>query len=126
MQNYKRGYNFEIRVRDKFRESGFEAERKAASAPYDLLVMKDGQIVFLIDAKKTGQRDRDYIYVERGSLESIIEESEKVQAQPLITYGFYRTPIYVGFPSELMERGSKTVRVEESMTLEKFLENFEM
>lgn len=126
MQNYKRGYNFEIRVRDEFRDSGFQAERKAASAPYDIIVMKDGQIVFLIDAKKTGQRDKDYIYVERGSIKTVVDESEKIGAQPLIVYGFYRTPIYVAFPLKLLEKESKTVRLEGSMKLEKFLENFEM
>lgn len=126
MQNYKRGYNFEIRVRDKFRNKGFEAERKAASAPYDLLVMKDGRIVFLIDAKKTAQKDKDYIYVSKGSIESILEESGKVGAQPLIAYGFYRTPIYVGFPSELIESDGKNVRLEEGTKLGEFLDNFEL
>lgn len=124
MQNYKRGYNFEIRVRDKFRDHGFEAERKAASAPYDLLVMKDGKVVFLIDAKKTGQRDKDHLYVERESIKSVVEESEKVGSQPLIAYGFYRSPIYVGFPSELLEEEGKTVRLEESLEMDEFLENY--
>lgn len=124
MQNYKRGYNFEIRVRDKFREEGFEAERKAASAPYDLLVMKDGQIVFIIDAKKTGQRDKDHLYVEKGSIKSVLEESKKLGAQPLIVYGFYRSPIFVGFPSELLEGDDKTVRLEGSMELSEFLDNY--
>lgn len=126
MQNYKRGYNFEIRVRNKFRENGFEAERKAASAPYDLLVMKDGRIFFLIDAKKTAQKDKNYIYVSMGSLKSIIQESEKVGAQPLIAYGFYRTPIYVEFPSELVSKESKNVRLEEGIEIEEFLENYEI
>lgn len=126
MHNYRRGYNFELRVRDKFRELGFEAERKAASAPYDLMVLKDGRVVFLIDAKKTAQRGRDYIYVNRSSVESIVEESKRVGAQPLIVYGFYRTPIYVGFPSELLECEGKTIRLGEGMELTDFLENFDL
>lgn len=124
MQNYKRGYNFEIRVRDKFRDHGFVAERKAASAPYDLLVMKDGQIVFLIDAKKTGQRDKDHLYVERESIETVLEESDKIGTQPLIVYGFYRSPIYVGFPDELLDEEGRTIRLEESLELDEFLEKF--
>lgn len=125
MQNYKRGYNFELRVRNKFRENGFEAERKAASAPYDLIVLKDGRVIFLIDAKKTAQRDKDYLYVSRESLERVIRESEKVGAQPLIAYGFWRTPIYVEFPTELVDKDGKNVRLEAGMELEEFLDKYE-
>ncbi|MFP4633867.1 MAG: hypothetical protein ACLFM9_02745 [Candidatus Aenigmatarchaeota archaeon] len=124
MQNYKRGYNFEIRVRDTFRDSGFEAERKAASAPYDIFVMKDGRVVFIVDAKKTGQKDRDYIYVGRETVEKIKNEAEKIGAQPLITYGFYRSPIYVETPPELLGREGKNIRLEEGVKLEGFLDNY--
>lgn len=124
MHNYKRGYNFEIRVRNRFREEGYEAERKAASAPYDLMVMKDGRVVFIADTKKTAQRDRDYIYVEKESVESVIEEAEKIGTQPLIIYGFYRSPIFVAIPVDIVETGNKTIRLGGSMKLGGFLENF--
>jgi len=124
MRNYKRGYNFEIRVRDGFREEGFEAERKAASAPYDIFVIKDGRIVFIVDAKKTGQRDKDHIYVSRETVEKIKREAENVGAQPLITYGFYRTPIYVETASELLEEDGENVRLEKGVKLKDFLENY--
>lgn len=124
MTNYRRGYNFEIRVRDKFREFGFEAERKAASSPYDIIVMKDGRINFIVDSKKTGQRDKDYLYIRKETVDKMIEESEKLGAESLILYGFYRTPIYVEFPKELKDVDSKTIRLEESMKLTDFLENY--
>ncbi len=124
MHNYKRGYNFEIRVRDKFRESGYEAERKAASAPYDLLIMKDGRISFIIDAKKTGQKDKDHLYVDRKSIESVKEEAEKIGSVPLIVYGFYRTPIYVKEAEELLDRDGKHIRLEGGVKLDDFLENY--
>lgn len=124
MHNYKRGYNFEIRTRNKFRDLGYQAERKAASAPYDLMVMKDGRMVFIIDTKKTAQRDKDHIYVEKKDVRSIIEEAEKIGTQPLIVYGFYRTPIYVELPSKMMDHEGKTVRLEEGIELEDFMENY--
>lgn len=124
MHNYKRGYNFEIRVRDTFRDNGYEAERKAASAPYDLIVMKEGKIHFIIDAKKTGQRDKDHLYVSKKDIESVKEEAEKIGSTPLIVYGFYRSPIYVGTVDELLDREGKNVRLEEGIELENFLQNY--
>jgi hypothetical protein len=59
-------------------------------------------------------------------VESVHQEANKIGAQPLVVYGFYRTPMYVAFPSELLEREGKTIRLEESMDLEEFLENFDM
>ncbi len=124
MHNYKRGYNFELRVRDKFREFGYSAERKAASAPYDLLVMKDGRVVFVIDAKKTGQRNKDHIYVSKDSIRSVKEEAERLGTSPLIIYGFYRTPLYVEPAEDLLEREGKHVRLEGEVKLENFLDNY--
>ncbi len=124
MHNYKRGYNFEIRVRDKFREKGFVAERKAASAPYDLIIMKDGRVSFIIDAKKTGQRDKDHLYVSKEDIRSVRDEAEKIGATPLIVYGLYRTPIYVGLVEDLLEGDGKNVRLEKGIKLEDFLENY--
>ncbi len=124
MHNYKRGYNFEIRVRDKFRKNGYEAERKAASAPYDLIVMRDGRVSFIIDAKKTGQRDKDHLYVSKEDIKDVKNEAEKIGATPLIVYGFYRTPIYVGTVDELLDREGKNVRLEEGIKLENFLDNY--
>ncbi len=124
MHNYKRGYNFEIRVRDKFREKGFVAERKAASAPYDLIIMKDGRVSFIIDAKKTGQRDKDHLYVSKEDIRSVKEEAEKIGATPLLVYGLYRTPIYVDIADDLLTGESKNVRLEKGTKLDDFLDNY--
>lgn len=124
MTNYKRGYNFEIRVRNKFRDLGFYAERKAASSPYDIIVMKDGRVEFVIDSKKTGQRDKDYIYITRENVEKMVNEADKIGAQPLIIFGFYRTPIYVELPQDLLKEDGKTIRLEKSLKLTNFLEKY--
>lgn len=124
MSNYKRGANFEYRVRDLFREKGFQAERKAASSPYDLLVLDGGEVVFVVDAKKTSISDREHLYVSKDDIEKIIESGEKLGAQPLITYGFQRTDIFVAFPGELLGGDNKHVRLEEGISLDSFLDNW--
>ena len=121
MTNYRKGMAFELRVRDLFRKLGYIAERKAASAPYDIIVMKDGMIKFLIDAKKTSQRDKKILYIKMADVEKIIKESKKLNTIPLIVYGFYRSPIFVAFPEELIKKS--VVKLEENLKLEDFLKN---
>lgn len=119
MTNYKKGVAFEFRVRDIFRRYGYVAERKAASSPYDVIVMKDGVISFVIDAKKTSQKDRGFIYIKKADVEKIIKESGKLGARPLIVYGFQRSPAFVTFPEKLIKRG--VVKLEPGLELKTFL-----
>ena len=119
MTNYKKGARFEYRVRDLFRKHGYTAERKAASSPYDIIAMKKGRICFLVDAKKTSQKDKKFIYLKRCDVEKIVHESKKLGARPLMVYGFYRSPIYVAFPEELLKR--KVMRVEGGMKLKELI-----
>ncbi len=121
MTNYKKGVSFEFRVRNLFRKFGYVAERKAASSPYDIIVMKDGVVDFLVDAKKTSQRNKDFLYVKRADLEKIIRESRKFCAKPLIIYGFYRSPVFVAFPEELLKKSA--ARLEHGLKLKDFLKN---
>jgi len=121
MTNYRKGVAFEFRVRDLFRKFGYNAERKAASSPYDIIVMKDGAINFLVDAKKTSQKDKNFLYIKKADLEKIIRESEKIGARPLLVYGFYRSSIFVAFPEKLVEKN--VVRLEEGLELESFLDS---
>ncbi len=121
MTNYRKGAAFEFRVRDLFRKFGYEAERKAASSPYDIIVMKEGRVVFLVDAKKTSQRGKNFIYVKRSDVEKIMREAKKLGAKPLIAYGFYRSPIFVAFPEEF----EGVVKLEPGLELKKFLESME-
>src|SRR3990167_4283961 len=100
MTNYAKGAAFEYRVRDLFNRCGFVAQRKAGSSPYDLMVLKDGRVHFLIDAKKTSTANR-YIHVRKEDVEKIVREADIVGAEPLITYGFQRTPIFVAFARSL-------------------------
>ncbi len=119
MTNYRKGVAFEFRVRDLFRKHGYTAERKAASSPYDIIVLRDGVVKFLVDAKKTSQRERDFIYVRDSDLEKITREAGKIGAVPLIIYGFLRSPIFVAFPEELMEKNA--ARLEAGLELKDFL-----
>jgi len=121
MTNYEKGASFEFRVRNVFRNFGYVAERKAASAPYDIIVMKDGKISFIVDAKKTSQKNKRYIYLKKHDVEKIIKESEKIKTTPLIVYGFYRTPPFVEFPKNVVNK--KTIRLEEGQELVEFLRN---
>lgn len=123
MTNYRKGYNFEMRVKKLFDGFGFKAERKAASSPYDIVVMKDGRIVFIIDAKKTSQKNKKYLHIRKEDVEKIIKESEKLHTEPLIIYSFYRTPVYIEFPKEL-NTNKKTIRLEQGLTLRHFLKKF--
>jgi Holliday junction resolvase len=119
MTNYRKGVAFEFRVRDLFRRHGYAAERKAASSPYDIIVMKDGMINFVIDAKKTSQKGRGFIYIKRADVEKILKESRKLGAKPLIVYGFQRSPAFVAFPEKLIERD--VVKLEPGLELKTFL-----
>jgi len=119
MTNYRKGMNFEFRVRNLFRKFGYQAERKAASAPYDIIVIKNGSVVFLVDAKKTSQKDKNFIYLKRSDVEKIIREAKKLKAMPLIIYGFYRTPVFVAFPEEIIKKG--VIKMENGLKLEDFL-----
>lgn len=122
MTNYKKGTAFEFRVRDLFRKHGYSAERKAASSPYDIIVMRDGIVKFLVDAKKTSQDGRGFIYVRTADLEKIVREAEKLVARPLIIYGFLRSPAYVAFPEELLKK--KAARLEACLELDEFLSSY--
>lgn len=122
MTNYRKGVAFEFRVRDLFRKYGYVAERKAASSPYDIIVMKGGVVKFLVDAKKTSQENRGFIYIKASDLEKIVREAEKLGAKPLIIYGFMRTPAYVAFPEELLKK--KAARLEANLELDKFLSSY--
>lgn len=120
MTNYRKGYNFEMRVKKIFDKFGFKAERKAASSPYDIVVMKNGKIIFVADAKKTSQKNKNYVHVKKEDVNKIINESKKLNTEPLLIYSFYRKPIYVEFPKDLKLKG-RTIRLEEGIKLENFL-----
>ena len=122
MSNYKRGRSFEFRVRDIFRSFGFQEERKAASSPYDIIVMKDGNIEFLVEVKKTVQKGKDFIYLKRVDLERILKECKKLGAKGLVVYGFYRSPPYV-IEAERLKHNS-VIRLEPGLELKEFLKNY--
>lgn len=115
---------FEYRVRDIFRNHGYEAERKAASAPYDIIVMLDGRVVFVVDAKKTSVRRRKYLYVKRGDVEKIMASAASLGARPLIAYGFNMGDVLVAFPEELLKSDGKNFRLEGGLSLETFLRTY--
>lgn len=124
MTNYQRGARFEYRVRDIFRQHGFEAERKAGSSPYDLVVVKGGRVIFVVDAKKTSVSGRDYIYVSRADLEKLAHHAALLNAQPLVAYGFNRANVCVAFPDDLLQQAGRHVRLQKGLDLEQFLQKY--
>ncbi len=121
MTNYRKGSAFEFRVRNFFRKLGYTAERKAASSPYDIIVIKDGVVKFLIDAKKTSQKNKKFIYIKEDDIKKIIKESDKLNTIPLIIYGFYRSPIFVEPARELIKKD--VARVDGRVKLIDYLKN---
>ncbi len=121
MTNYQKGARFEYRVRDLFRKFGYQAERKAASSPYDIIVMKDGRIEFIIDAKKTSQRDKKRIYLKKQDIEKLIKESKRIKTTGIFVYGFYRTPIYFEYAKDLKDK--KVIKLKGRKKLKDFLKN---
>ncbi|QQG39578.1 MAG: hypothetical protein HYS81_04330 [Candidatus Aenigmatarchaeota archaeon] len=124
MTNYRKGVRFEYRVRDIFRRHGYAAERKAASSPYDIMVMKGGRVVFVVDAKKTSVSGKKHIHISRDDVSKIISNASVLNAQPLVVYGFNMGDAFVAFPEELLKNDGKTVRLEDGMLLEKFLQSY--
>lgn len=121
MTNYKRGMRFEFRVRNLFRKYGYVADRKAASSPYDIIVVKDGSIKFIVDAKKTSQKNKKDIYISRDDVEKLIREGEKLKTKPLVVYGFYRSPVFVDFPERLIRK--RIIKLSGGKKLEEYLQS---
>mgnify|MGYP000005725244 CR=1 FL=1 len=121
--NYRKGRRFEYRCRDIFRKYGYVCDRKAASSPYDLLVQRDGKIVFLVECKKTCSKGA--IYVEESDVKRLVEHSKAMGAKPLLAYGFNRTPVFVAFPEKLKKEGKMyKLTAEDGKTLDEFLKEF--
>ena len=110
---YKKGYMFEWKVKKLFEKHGFYAKRSPASKPYDIEVIKDGKIVFLVECKKTSKNVL-YVY----GLEELVDVAKKFGALPLLVYGFYRTPPYVKI---VMGDKEKVLKDETHITLEEYL-----
>ncbi len=108
--SYRKGRAFEYRCRDEFRDKGLDSDRKAGSAPYDLIVRKGSRILYICECKKTM---KDRIYVKKKDIEKVIKEAGKKKVEPLFLYGFNRTPVYMKKPGELETTG-KMYKVEDS------------
>ena len=111
--SYKVGYRFEWRVKQTFAEKGFIVRRNPASKPYDLDVIENGRIKYLIECKTTS-KDQLYVY----GLKKIIETAKKFKAKPLLVYAFYYTPMYV---KEIKKEGEKAFKNKKNILLEKYL-----
>lgn len=108
--SYRKGRAFEYRCRDEFRDKELDSDRKAGSAPYDLIVRKGSRILYVCECKKTM---KDRIYVKKEDIEKLEREAERKHVKPLFLYGFNRTPVYVKKPEEL-ETSGKMYKVEDS------------
>ena len=120
--NYRRGYNFELKVRNTFRDFGLRAERQPGSKPFDILVFRGGEAKFVIDAKKTL---KDELYLSKKDLAALIEYAGSWNAYPLIVYSLLNSPAYVAFPKDIVNQGEgQSVKLVAGMELKDFLASY--
>lgn len=119
--NYRKGYAFELRVRNVFREFGLQAERQPGSKPFDIIVFKGGEIKFVIDAKKTGKEE---ICIKKKDVEHLVESAKRVGAYPLIIYSTLNSQPFVALPSDLLQSARESVRLAGGMGLKDFLYSY--
>jgi Holliday junction resolvase len=113
--NYKRGYNLEWKTKKILEENDYLVNRSPASKSSSDIVAFDKSNKFLIQCKKTGQKDKNlYIY----GLTELVEQAKKYGAKPLLVYSFYYSPIY----AKTIEGDSEILKVDgQHMELDKFL-----
>jgi len=78
MSTKAKGRRFEYRVRDHFRERGYAVFRCAGSKPIDLIAIKKGEPVLLIECKSSSRG------VGKVELEKLIELGERTGARVLL------------------------------------------
>ncbi len=119
--NYQRGYNFELRVRNIFRDFGLRAERQPGSKPFDILVFKGGEAKFVIDAKKTLKEE---LYLKKKDLEELIKYAYSWGAYPLIVYSLLGSPPYVAFPKDIIGGEGESIKLIGGLELKDFLVSY--
>jgi Holliday junction resolvase len=113
--NYRRGYGLEYKVKKMMEKLGYMVLRSPASKSSSDLIAFDKKHKFLIQCKKTGQKDKNlYIY----GLSELVELAKKYGAKPLLVYSFYYSPIY----AKTVEGDSEILKVDgRHIELEKLL-----
>lgn len=118
-----RGVQFEYRTAYLFEKFGCEWDRSGSSLGTDLKILKNGELKYLVNCKKTSKSK--VIYLPRSEVKDLEKTAEKRGAQGLICFGFHRTPIFIHTldsikDTEQTEKSYKLVK-EDSQTLKKFL-----
>jgi Holliday junction resolvase len=114
--NYARGYVLEWKIKKILEKNGFLVFRSPASRDAaDLFASKEGKS-FLIQAKKTGVRGKDNMYIY--GLEGLIDMAKEHRAKPLLAYSFYYSPIYV---KEVSSGSLKLSKGGENLELDRFV-----
>ncbi|KXB09625.1 hypothetical protein AKJ35_00520 [candidate division MSBL1 archaeon SCGC-AAA833F18] len=118
-----RGVQFEYRTAHLFEKFGYEWDRSGSSLGTDLKILKDGELKYLVNCKKTSKSK--VIYLPRSEVKDLAETVKKREAQGLICFGFHCTPIFTHTldsieNTEQTEKNYKLVK-EDSQTLRSFL-----
>lgn len=87
MNEYRKGYNFERRVRIYLEKLGYIVFRAAGSKPIDLIVT-NGKKTFIIECKV------DKSYVRKRDINRLIEYHNKTGYLPIIAYRKNRKIIF--------------------------------
>ena len=101
MHNKDRGYALERRIRQVFESAGFTAKRSAHSKTPDLVVSKDGAVIFGLECKHQTQRVSTPIYIPKRQTELLLEFSQKYGVPSYIIFSFYRKPAKIIGPEKL-------------------------
>jgi len=125
MTSYAIGRVLEYRTKAIFEKHGFVVDRRGASKPADLVVKRNGVVLFACECKRTSKKDKDTLYVEKEDVDRCIEFAKRDMAKPLLVVSFYRSPVYV-FDAREMKTERKMIRVDRGQgeEIEEFLKHF--
>ena len=88
--NYRIGYELEQRAKKTFEKAGWIVQRSAGSkGAFDLVAFNDNA-KFLVQCKKTHSEE-----LRVSKLTELMLMSKRVNAKPLLVYGFFKSPVYV-------------------------------
>ena len=119
----QRGVQFEYRCAYLFERFGYTWDRSGSSLGIDLKIMKNGNLRYLVNCKKTVKSK--LIYLPKMEVERLSAEAVGRRATGLVCFGFYRSPIYVLTINEMKKlectRLNYKLRPEDGLVLEEFL-----
>ncbi|ADG13450.1 Resolvase, Holliday junction-type [Methanocaldococcus infernus ME] len=111
---YKRGYRFEIKLKEMLEREGYLVIRSAGSKGVDLIAGK-GSRLMIFECKAT---KKEMLYIDKEDVFKLLEYSRAFKAVPYIAVKFGKDILFFS-PYNIEEKGkSFLVRVEEGLKFE--------